>query len=60
MIPYKIECWTFQRTNGAHTGMPHVQSSTALFVPPDYLFLDSAPNLGPLISRWESDKFKNF
>ncbi len=29
-------------------------------VPPDHLLLDSAPNIGPLISRWELDKFKNY
>ncbi len=28
------------------------------FLPPDHLLLDSAPNIGPLISRWELDKFK--
>ncbi len=27
-------------------------------VPPDHLLLDSAPNLGPLVSCWELDKFK--
>jgi hypothetical protein len=26
---------------------------------PDHLLLDSAPNLGPLISRWEITKFEN-
>ncbi len=26
---------------------------------PDHLLLDSAPNLGPLISRWEINKFEN-
>ncbi len=26
---------------------------------PDHLLSDSAPNIGPLISRWELDKFKN-
>jgi hypothetical protein len=26
---------------------------------PDYLLLDSAPNLGPLIARWEINKFEN-
>jgi hypothetical protein len=26
---------------------------------PDHLLLDNAPNIGPLISRWELDKFKN-
>ncbi len=26
---------------------------------PDHLFLDSAPNIGPLISCWELNKFKN-
>jgi hypothetical protein len=28
-------------------------------VPPDHLLLDSAPNLEPLISRWEINKFEN-
>jgi hypothetical protein len=28
-------------------------------VPPDHLLLDNAPNLGPLISRWEINKFEN-
>jgi hypothetical protein len=28
-------------------------------VPPDHLLLDSAPNLGPLIWRWEIYKFEN-
>jgi hypothetical protein len=26
---------------------------------PDHLLWDSAPNLGPLISRWEINKFEN-
>ncbi len=29
-------------------------------VPPDHLLLDSALNLGPLISPWKIKKFKNF
>jgi hypothetical protein len=28
-------------------------------VPPDHLLLDSSPNLGPLITRWEINKFTN-
>ncbi len=28
-------------------------------LPLDHLFLDSAPNLGPLISRWEINEFEN-
>ncbi len=28
-------------------------------IPPDHLLLDSAPNLGPLISCWEIYKFEN-
>ncbi len=28
-------------------------------VPPDHLLLDRSPNIGPLTSRWELDKFKN-
>ncbi len=27
-------------------------------LPPDPLLLDRSPNIGPLISRWELDKFK--
>ncbi len=29
-------------------------------VTPDHVLLDSAPKLGPLISRWEVKKFENF
>ncbi len=29
-------------------------------VPRDHLLLDRSPNIGPLISRWELDKFKNY
>jgi hypothetical protein len=28
-------------------------------ITPDHILLDSAPNVGPLISRWELDRFKN-
>ncbi len=28
-------------------------------LPPNHLLLDRSPNIGPLISRWELDKFKN-
>jgi hypothetical protein len=28
-------------------------------IPPDHQLLDSAPNLGPLISRWEINKLEN-
>ncbi len=28
-------------------------------LPPDHLLSDSAPNLGPLICRWEINKFEN-
>jgi hypothetical protein len=33
--------------------------SLALWVPHDHLLLDSASDIGPPISRWELDKFKN-
>jgi hypothetical protein len=33
--------------------------SESSWLPHDHLLLDSAPNIGPLISRWELDKFKN-
>jgi hypothetical protein len=29
------------------------------WVPHDRLLLDSAPNIGPLISRWEINEFEN-
>jgi hypothetical protein len=32
--------------------------SLSKVLPHDHLLLDSAPNIGPLISRWELDKFK--
>ncbi len=32
---------------------------STLLVPPGHLLLDSVPKIGPLISRWELDKFKN-
>jgi hypothetical protein len=38
---------------------PYCWSKAITIVPPDHLLLDSAPNIGPLISRWELDKFKN-
>jgi hypothetical protein len=31
-----------------------------LQVPPDHLLFDSAPNIGPIISCWELDKFKTY
>jgi hypothetical protein len=34
-------------------------SSGFYYVPPDHLLLDRSPNIGPLMSRWELDKFKN-
>jgi hypothetical protein len=35
------------------------RGSIRVHLPPDHLLLDSAPNLGPLISRWEINKFEN-
>ncbi len=31
-----------------------------LSIPPNHLLLDTASNLGPLISRWEINRFENF
>ncbi len=43
--------------------LPHIATRvwkiTIDCVPSDHLLLDSAPNLGPLISRWETNKFEN-
>ncbi len=42
-------------------GREKVKSSSVLTTDllHDHLLLDSAPNIGPLLSRWELDKFKN-
>jgi hypothetical protein len=29
-------------------------------IPPDHLLLNRTSNIGPIISCWELDKFKNF
>jgi hypothetical protein len=34
-------------------------NTSEMMLPSEHLFLDSAPNIGPLICRWELDKFKN-
>ncbi len=36
-----------------------VHQAQSFMIPPDHLLLDSAPNPGPLTSRWEINKFKN-
>ncbi len=36
-----------------------VKKHLAMEITPDHLLLDSAPNLGPPISRWEINKFEN-
>jgi hypothetical protein len=36
-----------------------VPIGATVLLPPDHLLLDSAPNLGPLTSRWEINKFEN-
>ncbi len=36
-----------------------IETACSKTLPPDHVLLDSAPNLGPLISRWETNKFEN-
>jgi hypothetical protein len=40
---------------------PQIQTETRdhFEVTPDHLLLDRSPNIEPLMSRWELDKFKN-
>ncbi len=38
--------------------MMHQSNVLNQMVPLDHLLFDSAPNLGPLISRWEINKFE--
>ncbi len=57
------------QTFPGHKNCPHQSIQMLFFVcfvirenqilPPDHLLLDSVPNLGPLISRWEINKFEN-
>ncbi len=49
-------CWKSILSNSI---LLQLTISSAQTVPPDHLFLDSAPNLGPLISRWEINNFEN-
>jgi hypothetical protein len=44
---------------GGATGLVSNYCTLIRTLPPDHLLLDSAPNLGPLISRWEMYKFEN-
>jgi hypothetical protein len=37
----------------------YVRMKWRMILPHDHVLLDSAPNIGPLTSRWELDKFKN-
>ncbi len=37
----------------------HMKKCVLFCSTPDHLLLDRSPNIGPLISRWELDKFKN-
>ncbi len=44
------------------TSTPHIRRSYINYLrllPPNHLLLDRSPNIGPLISSWELDKFKN-
>jgi hypothetical protein len=51
-------CWTM-----SHLNWPFYPPCPAALLlmqcTPDHLILDNAPNLGPLISRWEINKFEN-
>jgi hypothetical protein len=55
-------CWCHPRCSRHHqlpTRHRHEDVWSSYNIRPDHLLLDSAPNLGPLISRWELGKFKN-
>jgi hypothetical protein len=59
-----INCWAHQTTwvNKLYicrSLMARILSCEIICVPPDHLSLDSAPNIGPPMSRSELDKFKN-
>jgi hypothetical protein len=58
-----LSYWGFSKKvisseNSEPTGYLRIDICSVL--PPDHLLLDRSPNIGPLISRWELDKFKNF
>jgi hypothetical protein len=42
-----------------HSWVPSSVLEAGAIIPHDHLLLDSVPNIGPLISRWEFGKLKN-
>jgi hypothetical protein len=48
-----------QITDGSAFFIWHMYAATKHGLPSDHLLLDRSPNLGPLISRWELEKFEN-
>ncbi len=50
------EAWQIQNSRKVHDLR---NKWVYLQLPPDHLLLDSAPNLGPLISRWNINKLEN-
>jgi hypothetical protein len=48
-----------QTINTKKTQKHYIKSASCSMVPHDHLSLDRSPNIGPLISRWELDKFRN-
>ncbi len=53
---FEPSCGGFNDVDGIPPYFPLFNSGC---IPHDHLLLDSAPDIGPLISRWELDKFKN-
>jgi hypothetical protein len=48
-----------EQKNAGKGGIFFSLGMIGFYVPPDHLFLDSVPNIGPLIPHWELDILKN-
>jgi hypothetical protein len=54
-----LHCWPIHSTSDSPIELWLWIWRLSVFIPPDHLLLDSAPNLGPLISRWKMKKYEN-
>jgi hypothetical protein len=54
-VTFHVPCNTSEHLTRNNSTRRTQQSN----IPRNHLLLDSAPNIGPLISRWELDKFRN-
>ncbi len=53
--------WASEENETVYSNFLNEHSFQTFFdLPPDHLLLDRSPNIGPFVSCWELDKFKNW